>query len=88
MSYVIRRYECILTLNSQHPKFVKPEFRASSDFSLIHYAGKVDYSSDQWLMKNMDPLNENVVALLQNSTDSFVNLIWKDAEIVGEWREL
>jgi hypothetical protein len=33
----------------------------------------------------MDPLNENVVALLQNSTDSFVNLIWKDAEIVGEF---
>ena len=35
-------------------------------------------------MKNMDPLNENVVSLLQNSTDSFVNLIWKDAEIVGK----
>jgi len=69
--------------HSQHPKFKKPEFRSNSDFSLIHYAGRVDYSSDQWLMKNMDPLNENVVALLQNSTDSFVNLIWKDAEIVG-----
>merc|ERR1712142_216479 len=69
--------------HSQHPKFKKPEFRSNSDFALIHYAGRVDYSSDQWLMKNMDPLNENVVALLQNSTDSFVNLIWKDAEIVG-----
>ena len=68
----------------QHPKFKKPEFRSNSDFALIHYAGRVDYSSDQWLMKNMDPLNENVVALLQNSTDSFVNLIWKDAEIVGK----
>merc|ERR1719193_2871061 len=69
--------------HSQHPKFKKPEFRSNSDFALIHYAGRVDYSSDQWLMKNMAPLNENVVALLQNSTDSFVNLIWKDAEIVG-----
>jgi len=69
--------------HSQHPKFKKPEFRSNSDFALIHYAGRVDYSSDQWLMKNMDPLNENVVGLLQNSTDSFVNLIWKDAEIVG-----
>lgn len=69
--------------HSQHPKFLKPEFRSNSDFALIHYAGRVDYSSEQWLMKNMDPLNENVVALLQNSTDSFVNLIWKDAEIVG-----
>lgn len=34
-------------------------------------------------MKNMDPLNENVVSLLQNSQDPFVCHIWKDAEIVG-----
>ena len=34
-------------------------------------------------MKNMDPLNENVVQLLQQSLDPFVVIIWKDAEIVG-----
>lgn len=34
-------------------------------------------------MKNMDPLNENVVALMQNSSDSFVQTIWKDADIVS-----
>lgn len=34
-------------------------------------------------MKNMDPLNENVVQLLQQSSDPFVIQIWKDAEIVG-----
>nr|AAK85118.1 non-muscle myosin II heavy chain [Doryteuthis pealeii] len=65
------------------PKFEKPDFRADADFSLIHYAGRVDYSAQAWLMKNMDPLNENVVALLQNSSDPFIQLIWKDAEIVG-----
>ena len=31
----------------------------------------------------MDPLNENVVALMQNSTDPFVVKIWKDAEFAG-----
>lgn len=31
----------------------------------------------------MDPLNENVVSLLQMSQDPFVVHIWKDAEIVG-----
>ncbi|GAB1604732.1 myosin heavy chain, non-muscle-like isoform X4 [Argonauta hians] len=66
-----------------HTKFEKPDFRADADFSLIHYAGKVDYSAEQWLMKNMDPLNENIVALLQASSDPFIQLIWKDAEIVG-----
>lgn len=73
----------VVTQHSSHPKFQKPDFRADADFSLIHYAGKVDYSASMWLMKNMDPLNENVVSLLQMSSDPFVATIWKDAEIVG-----
>ncbi|XP_021350590.1 myosin heavy chain, non-muscle-like isoform X2 [Mizuhopecten yessoensis] len=73
----------VVTQHSSHPKFQKPDFRADADFSLIHYAGKVDYSAKMWLMKNMDPLNENVVSLLQTSSDPFVVAIWKDAEIVG-----
>jgi hypothetical protein len=32
-------------------------------------------------MKNMDPLNENVVSLLQNSSDTFVAAIWKDGNV-------
>lgn len=73
----------VVSQHSTHPKFKKPDFRADADFSLIHYAGQVDYSAQQWLMKNMDPLNENVVSLLQTSSDAFVTAIWKDAEIVG-----
>ena len=35
-------------------------------------------------MKNMDPLNDNVVQLLASSTDWFVATLWKDtANIVG-----
>ncbi|CAF4624137.1 unnamed protein product [Rotaria socialis] len=75
--------EKIINTHGQHPKFGKPNYKAPSDFSIIHYAGKVDYSTDQWLMKNMDPLNDNVVALLQVSNDQFTREIWKDAEIVG-----
>lgn len=70
--------EKLISSHKAHPKYVKTDFRANADFSIIHYAGKVDYSAAQWLMKNMDPLNENVVQLLQNSTDSFVQSIWKD----------
>jgi len=69
--------------HTSHPKFQKPDFRDKASFSLIHYAGKVDYSCDEWLMKNMDPLNENIVSLLQGSSDEFVKTLWKDAEIVG-----
>ncbi|ULT80562.1 hypothetical protein L3Y34_010855 [Caenorhabditis briggsae] len=68
----------------KHPKFIPAELRnRTGDFAVVHYAGRVDYSADQWLMKNMDPLNENVVGLMQNSTDSFVAGIWKDAEFAG-----
>merc|ERR1719464_2717421 len=54
-----------------------------ADFSILHYAGKVDYSATKWLMKNMDPLNENIVQQLKASQDPFIANIWKDAEIVG-----
>lgn len=75
--------EKLVTSHFSHPKFIKSDFKSTADFSITHYAGKVDYSANQWLMKNMDPLNENVVQLLQNSSDSIVLQIWKDAEIVG-----
>ena len=60
----------------------KPNYRGLSDFSIIHYAGNVEYSADQWLMKNMDPLNDNVVSLLQASNDLFTREIWKDGKLV------
>ncbi|XP_044734000.1 myosin heavy chain, non-muscle isoform X1 [Chrysoperla carnea] len=75
--------EKLLCAHSVHPKFMKADFRGNADFAIIHYAGKVDYSAEKWLVKNMDPLNENVVSLLQNSSDPFVVHIWKDSEIVG-----
>lgn len=73
----------LVSAHSVHPKFKKSDFRGVADFSIIHYAGKVDYSAEQWLMKNMDPQNENVVSLLQNSQDQFVANLWKDAENLG-----
>lgn len=75
--------EKLVGAHSQHSKFMKTDFRGIADFAIVHYAGKVDYSAAKWLMKNMDPLNENIVSLLQASQDPFVVNIWKDAEIVG-----
>ncbi|XP_063058011.1 myosin-10 isoform X2 [Engraulis encrasicolus] len=68
-----------------HTKFQKPkQLKDKADFSIIHYAGRVDYKADEWLMKNMDPLNDNVATLLHQSTDKFVAELWKDVDrIVG-----
>lgn len=41
---------------------------------------QVDYKADEWLMKNMDPLNDNVATLLHQSTDKFVAELWKDGK--------
>nr|XP_060500993.1 myosin-2 [Panthera onca] len=51
--------------NFQKPKVVKG--KAEAHFSLIHYAGTVDYNIAGWLDKNKDPLNETVVGLYQKS---------------------
>ncbi|KAL6455775.1 hypothetical protein MHYP_G00356260 [Metynnis hypsauchen] len=68
-----------------HPKFQKPKkLKDDVDFCVLHYAGKVDYKADEWLMKNMDPLNDNVTTLLNQSSDKFVCELWKDVDrIVG-----
>uniref|UniRef100_A0A8C2SJ38 Myosin motor domain-containing protein n=1 Tax=Capra hircus TaxID=9925 RepID=A0A8C2SJ38_CAPHI len=64
-----------------HPKFQRPRhLRDQADFSVLHYAGKVDYKANEWLMKNMDPLNDNVATLLHQSTDRLTAEIWKDGE--------
>ncbi|XP_016328826.1 myosin-9-like [Sinocyclocheilus anshuiensis] len=70
---------------SSNSKFQKPKkLKDDADFCIIHYAGKVDYKANEWLMKNMDPLNDNVATLLNQSSDKFVSELWKDVDrIVG-----
>ncbi|XP_029292832.1 myosin-10 isoform X3 [Cottoperca gobio] len=70
----------VLQEQGTHTKFQKPrQLKDKADFCVIHYAGRVDYKADEWLMKNMDPLNDNVATLLHQSTDKFVAELWKDA---------
>ncbi|XP_031439478.1 myosin-7-like [Clupea harengus] len=52
--------------NFQKPRIVKG--KPEAHFSLVHYAGAVDYNINNWLVKNKDPLNETVVGLYQKSS--------------------
>uniref|UniRef100_A0A8C4XTH6 Myosin heavy chain 11 n=1 Tax=Falco tinnunculus TaxID=100819 RepID=A0A8C4XTH6_FALTI len=62
-----------------HPKFQKPkQLKDKTEFCIMHYAGKVTYNATAWLTKNMDPLNDNVTSLLNQSSDKFVADLWKD----------
>ncbi|XP_019724510.1 myosin-10 isoform X5 [Hippocampus comes] len=77
--------EKLTSQQGSHPKFFKSKQpRGEADFSIIHYAGKVDYKANDWLVKNMDPLNDNVASLLHQSSDHFVSELWKEVDrIIG-----
>ncbi|KAM6592253.1 hypothetical protein CsatA_014858 [Cannabis sativa] len=55
-----------------HKRFVKPKL-ARSDFSLLHYAGEVQYQSDQFLDKNKYYVVPEHQDLLSSSRCSFVS---------------
>uniref|UniRef100_A0A8B9GDY5 Myosin heavy chain 11 n=1 Tax=Amazona collaria TaxID=241587 RepID=A0A8B9GDY5_9PSIT len=66
-----------------HPKFQKPkQLKDKTEFCIMHYAGKVTYNATAWLTKNMDPLNDNVTSLLNQSSDKFVADLWKDVQVI------
>uniref|UniRef100_A0A673VZC5 Myosin heavy chain 6 n=1 Tax=Salmo trutta TaxID=8032 RepID=A0A673VZC5_SALTR len=67
----------------QKPRIIKG--RPEAHFSLVHYAGTVDYNIGNWLVKNKDPLNETVVGLFQKSGLKFLaNLFVGYAGAEGE----
>ncbi|KAJ2103869.1 class II myosin, partial [Coemansia sp. RSA 922] len=57
-------------------KYDVPRFALG--FIVKHYASQVEYSTEGWLEKNKDPLNENVTRLLGNSSEGFVAQLYAD----------
>ncbi|KAJ1735398.1 class II myosin [Coemansia biformis] len=57
-------------------KYDVPRF--AMGFTIRHYASQVEYSTEGWLEKNKDPLNENVTRLLGNSSEPFVAQLYAD----------
>ena len=58
-----------------------PKYRAArlgQGFILTHYAAEVEYSTDGWLEKNKDPLNDNITKLLAASNDKHVSVLFAD----------
>ncbi|MCI4375437.1 hypothetical protein PGIGA_G00109470 [Pangasianodon gigas] len=58
----------------QKPKPTKG--KAEAHFSLVHYAGTVDYNIIGWLDKNKDPLNDSVVQLYQKSSVKLLSTLF------------
>ncbi|XP_062930311.1 myosin-4-like [Mobula hypostoma] len=73
--------------NFQKPKPAKG--KAEAHFSLVHYAGIVDYNINGWLEKNKNPLNETVVGLYQKSSVKLLSALFVsyDTEDAGAPRK-
>ncbi|XP_064172521.1 myosin heavy chain, fast skeletal muscle-like isoform X2 [Anguilla rostrata] len=66
-SFKNKLYDQHLGKNNAFQKPKPTKGKAEAHFSLVHYAGTVDYNISGWLDKNKDPLNESVVQLYQKS---------------------
>ncbi|XP_077139778.1 myosin-4-like [Ranitomeya variabilis] len=62
--------------NFEKPKPTKG--KAEAHFSLVHYAGTVDYNISGWLDKNKDPLNESVIQLYQKSAVKLLAFLYSN----------
>ncbi|XP_045897875.1 myosin heavy chain, fast skeletal muscle-like, partial [Micropterus dolomieu] len=70
-------------LHDQHlgktKAFEKPKpgkGKAEAHFSLVHYAGTVDYNITGWLDKNKDPLNDSVIQLYQKASNKLLAFLY------------
>jgi len=52
--------------------------RPRQGFILTHYAAEVEYSTEGWLQKNKDPLNDNLTRLLAASSDGHIGNLFAD----------
>jgi len=68
----------------KNDKFGKPKpakkGKPEAHFELGHYAGIVGYNVTGWLFKNKDPVNEAVVAMMQEATNTVVNIVFQEKD--------
>ncbi|PFH57689.1 hypothetical protein XA68_14682 [Ophiocordyceps unilateralis] len=58
--------------------------RLGHGFMLTHYAAEVEYSTQGWLEKNKDPMNDNITRLLASSTDKHIAALFADCADTDE----
>ena len=63
----------------KHPRFVANQ-RARNKFGVNHYAGKVEYTIDNFCEKNKDRLEEDVASMLTESKEPLVEEIMSETK--------
>merc|ERR1719305_1428026 len=62
------------------PNFAKPNPRPDPDahFAVLHYAATVSYNLTSWLEKNKDPLNDTIVEMIKNGSNTLAIACFAD----------
>jgi len=47
-------------------------------FNIVHYAGEVPYNVESWLIKNVDPMNDDCAKCFYESKSKYVSYLFKD----------
>uniref|UniRef100_A0A4W5N6L0 Myosin motor domain-containing protein n=1 Tax=Hucho hucho TaxID=62062 RepID=A0A4W5N6L0_9TELE len=84
-SFKNKLYDQHLGKNFQKPKPSKA--KAEAHFTLVHYAGTMDYNIGGWL-KNKDPLNDTVVQLYQKAALKLLSQLFATFVLVDETKEI
>merc|ERR1719191_2182097 len=62
-------------LLGKEPNFCKPNPKMgdpNAHFGVVHYAATVSYNLTGWLEKNKDPLNDTIVEMMKNGSNSLI----------------
>ncbi|KAJ3605544.1 hypothetical protein NHX12_027589 [Muraenolepis orangiensis] len=75
-TFKAKLYDQHLGKNKAFEKPKPGKGKAEAHFSLVHYAGTVDYNIGGWLDKNKDPLTDSVVQLYQKSSNKLLPVLY------------
>lgn len=65
--------------HAKHPNFIEERMDKTA-FTISHYPGKVTYQSQGFLVKNKDPLSQDLLVLMQFSDDEFIASMFKEKQ--------
>ena len=82
LSLSTTKHSCTHTKTNKKTYIKTPKFfHKSAGFTLCHYAGEVTYNGDELVMKNKDNIPQELMAMLQGSSNLFVSGLFEDFQV-------
>ena len=76
-TFAAKLHENLLGKSDNFQK-ANPKPDPGAHFAVVHYAAIVSYNVTEWLEKNKDPLNDTIIELFKNGSNSLLHDIFAD----------